>query len=478
MLSGDNEIKSFVKTYAEAIKNGNAALFVGAGLSQAAGYKGWRDLLCDFANELDLDADEEHDLVSLAQFYYNENCNRSNINDAITKEFSVDKGLTENHKIIARMPIKVIWTTNYDKLLERALQEQCRVVDVKKCNNHLFRPPLGCDCVLYKMHGDVENPEGAIIIKDDYERYHKTHTPFIDRLKVDLTSRMFLFLGFSFTDPNIDYILSRIKTENNKNVKQHYVLMRELKRDDYNSDADYEYAKRKYPFFLKDLTAHGVKPLVIKEYNDITDILLKVEKNVCRRNIFISGSAAEYGDFTIEQATRFIHELSGRLIREGYNIISGFGLGVGSHVIAGALKELYQMGQNGNSNRLILRPFPLGKENEILKVQYRRDMIMHAGITIFLFGNNMKTGTVENAQGVRKEFEIAKEKGCILIPVGCTGYESAELLKEVMADFSAYYPQARDEIREILKRIGRRSDIENIDSLVNDVVKVIQLLSD
>jgi len=56
-----------------------------------------------------------------------------------------------------------------------------------------------------------EHPDDAIISKDQYEKYFQTHGAFINTLSGDLVSKTFLFIGFSFTDPNLDYILSRIR---------------------------------------------------------------------------------------------------------------------------------------------------------------------------------------------------------------------------------------------------------------------------
>ena len=50
---------------------------------------------------------------------------------------------------------------------------------------------------LSKMHGDIEHPDKAVLSKDDYERYHDTHGPFVTALSGDLVEKTFLFLGFS-----------------------------------------------------------------------------------------------------------------------------------------------------------------------------------------------------------------------------------------------------------------------------------------
>ncbi len=93
------------------------------------------------------------------------------------------------------------------------------------------------------MHGDIEHPDKAVLSKDDYERYNDTHGPFVTALSGDLVERTFLFLGFSFTDPNLDFILSRICTRYAKNQRQHYCNRAETNPTERGRrKRDFEYA--------------------------------------------------------------------------------------------------------------------------------------------------------------------------------------------------------------------------------------------
>ena len=224
------EITAFIDRYVKEIQNDNAAIFAGAGFSKSAGYVDWKNLLKCVADELGLDINKEFDLVSLAQYCYNKHGNRSIINDIIFEEFSKVQGIDENHKIIAQWPLFTYWTTNYDSLIEDALADAQRIADVKYNNKHLSITKPRRDAIVYKMHGDKSNPDEAILIKDDYEKYYREHAQFITALSGDLISKTFLFVGFSFTDPNIDYILSRIIIDYvNQNNRQHYAIMRKIK---------------------------------------------------------------------------------------------------------------------------------------------------------------------------------------------------------------------------------------------------------
>ena len=86
------EIETFIREYAGSIKTGDAAVFIGAGLSRDAGYLGWTDLLKDKACEIGLDIEKEkNDLISLAQYYINKK-QRTQINNAIRNFFCFKTG--------------------------------------------------------------------------------------------------------------------------------------------------------------------------------------------------------------------------------------------------------------------------------------------------------------------------------------------------------------------------------------------------
>lgn len=474
----NTEILNFIDKYVKELKNSNGAVFIGAGFSKSAGYVDWKSLLKGIAEELGLDVDKEYDLVSLAQYYYNKNGNRSTINDVILEEFSKERQVDENHRILAQLPIFTYWTTNYDTLIEDALIEEQRVVDVKYNNKHLSITKPQRNAIVYKMHGDKSNPDETILLKDDYEKYYREHAQFITALSGDLISKTFLFLGFSFTDPNIDYILSRIRIEYaEQNSRQHYAIMRRIKESDFTDQAEYEYAKRKHEFFIEDLKRYNIKALLIDEYSEITDILYEINRRLNYNNVFISGSAAVYGDYSEEEATELIMLLSKRLIEEDFNIISGFGLGVGSAVITGALQEIYMNKKRINDDRLLLRPFPQGilDENtrQNLWKKYREDMISRAGITILLFGNKRSEDTIVLANGMELEYEIALNKGNLIVPVGCTGYVAQKIWEEINDDFFEFYNTDKNSLKNAFQKLNNKVDNEE---LVNNILSFINLL--
>ena len=163
--------KELVGIIEQALYSDELAIFAGAGLSIGAGYYSWEELLKKPAKNLNLDiSKEKHDLISLAQFYYNKN-KRSAINELLSESFPSNKKPTENHRILSQLPISTYWTTNFDTLIEDALKENNKNVSVRKDDKDLQLSYKNYDAVVYKMHGDIQCPSEAVITRDDYEEY-------------------------------------------------------------------------------------------------------------------------------------------------------------------------------------------------------------------------------------------------------------------------------------------------------------------
>lgn len=466
--------KELISNYAKAVMEGYAAVFAGAGLSRGSGYVDWKNLLRPLVEEIGLDVDKEDDLISAAQFYRNEKMNRAGINSRIITAFTSKTTENENIDILTRLPIQTYWTTNYDRLLEDGFRKNNRKVEVKIDKNQLAITLPDRDAVLYKMHGDVEHPSEAVLTKDDYESYDIKRPLFRTALQGDLISKTFLFVGFSFEDPNLDYILSRIHSLLGENEREHYCFFRKVKREACVSDDEFEYLKVKQELREKDLRRYGIQAVFVDEYDEITDVLRSIEKMVHMRNIFISGSAEEYGEsWDKYSAEHLAFELSKRLVAKGYKITSGFGLGIGSSVINGALEEIYLSKYKHIDEYLCLRPFPQGISDAIVRkelyTKYRKDMIGQVGISIFMFGNKTVDGNVVNADGCWEEYEMAKAAGNVIIPLGSTGYVAKAILDKIKLDISNY-----SYLKKYVLQLEETKDVDAIVKLVLNIIDSVQ----
>jgi hypothetical protein len=448
------DVDAFIASYVSDIADGAAAVFAGAGLSVGSGYVNWSELMRDIASELGLDVDRESNLVAVAQYHLNARGNRTRINQKLIDEFSVGHSVNENHQTLARLPIGTYWTTNYDKMLETALEQEGKVVDIKYAVAHLKNTTRRRDVILYKMHGDVSDPENAVLTKDDYEGYFREREPFITALAGDLVSKTMLFIGFSFTDPNIDYVMSRVRVVLAKKPKQHYCILRRESRRPRERKEAFEYRSRQQDYFVKDLARIGVHALLIDDYREVTLILRAIATRYRERSVFISGSAHEFGRWPPDRAGDLIEKISASLVQSGRNVLTGFGLGVGPSVIAGAMKTILANPKRWSQNQLQAFPFPVedqtGTGRSALYKRHRENIMSRCGIAVFLFGNKRDgRGKIVPAAGMREEYEIAKAAGLKVIAIGSTGWVAEEIGKEQASLSTAHTRRVKAALRTL-----------------------------
>lgn len=459
---GKVAVDRFVEDFCDELGQQNAAIFAGAGLSIDAGFVDWKGLLKPLADELNLDLDRETDLVRVAQYHVNHHgSSRSDLTNAILNGFSTKIAkVTPNHLILARLPIHTYWTTNYDSCIEDALRKTGKLPDVKHKPEQLLTTVHGRSAVVYKMHGDYLDASNAVLCKEDYETYHIKRGDFLTALGGELLSKTFLFIGFSFADPNLDYVLGRLHTRYGQHLRKHYCFVKKESAHKTDKPGDLEYRLAKQEYFIKDLERYNVRAVMVDEYGDITKVLGMIETRYKSKTIFISGAAHDYGaQWTPTEALQFVHSLSGRLVANDFRLVTGLGLGIGSTVIDGALQQIYHVQRRSLSDQLTVRPFPQSLDGQQLWQAYREDMLDFSGIAIFMFGNKLvgDPPAVELSNGIVTEFEIAVAKKVKVLPLGFTGFVARQLYDRVAADFSTFYPAASHAFKTLFADLGDTS---------------------
>ena len=170
------------------------------------------------------------------------------------------------------------------------------------------------------MHGDIYSPSKAVITKDDYEEYGiNSRKLFRDVLEGNLLTKTFLFLGFSFSDPNFNFVISKMRVLLGDSSRVHYCILKNISKpnkDDYREQEKYEIAIRDYKYSsikqdlqINDLNRYGIKVYLIDNYSEITDILRTLLNKYRRKTVFISGSAEKYSPISEKKAQNFIRKL-------------------------------------------------------------------------------------------------------------------------------------------------------------------------
>ncbi|GMX79144.1 hypothetical protein AQSSE13_17270 [Streptococcus equi subsp. equi] len=406
-------------------------------------------------------------MVNLAQYYSNSK-KRTSIDDLIKGQFSQLVKPTENHKLLSQLPISTFWTTNYDKLIEKALENNMKKPYVKTKDEQLRGTNHNFDAIVYKLHGDVETPEDAVITRSDYEEFgYNKRKLFREVLEGDLLTKTFLFLGFSFEDPNFNYVIGRLRVLlDEKNTRKHYCIMKRVQ----DADEDYEYKKARQELQIEDLNRYGIFTYLVNKYDEITEILSTLVDRFRRKTIFISGSAYSYSAYSQKTGENFIHKLSFELSKNGYHIVNGYGKGVGEFVLNGVAD--YCLTHKSKINDfLTLMPFPqnssLGIDLDKLYKENREQMIESCGIAIFLFGNKEAE---DIASGVMDEYELSKKHGLVCLPIEYTGGASKEI-----------YDQTTQEISDkntisAIEQANKQCD-GDIDMSVKNIVQAVKILN-
>lgn len=423
-----NEYLPFIKDFSQSILSGKASLFIGSGLSRKANYVGWKEILRECAQEINLNVDkEEKNLITLAE-YYVKSKQRTKITSTIRDFFDDKNGFpTRTHNSIATLPIKNIWTTNYDRLLERTydgyhipytvLTDDLSYQNIKPCAH----------VKIHKIHGDVLMPDKCIITRGEYEEFEKTHDIVLSELKGEMCSNSFLFLGYGFNDTDIQHILSKIRLifSANNQPQRHYCIVEEVNRNKYETEQDYLYEKVKQEHHINDMQSYGINVVLVDSYDEINDILAAINDLVLIKNIAICGAYED--DYTYEKrASECAVKISRELIKAGYNIYTGFGKNVGSDIVVGAFEGCTKASKTMEFNETVhLFPMPYKRqpteETLLLYKQIRKNFISKTRVTIIIAGTKKSNKTEINSEGTLEEANFSIEQGNLIIPIPTTG---------------------------------------------------------
>lgn len=463
-------IDTFIEKYSKAILQGKAAVFAGAGLSVNSGYVDWKEFLRDIASEIDLDIDKENDLISVAQYYKNAVLGRWPLNQEILNTFTHNVSDNKLMNILANLPIKTYWTTNYDHIIENTISRiQGTEVDVKITQEDLATNIANSEVTVYKFHGDVSSPSSAVLTRDDYELFEITHKLFITSLQGDLINNTFVFIGYSFNDPNFRQILSKIRILLGENQRMHYFITKKVERTEFEDKEDYLYACTKQELRLQDLNRYSIFPVLVDKYEQIPEIFERIQRRCTINNIFIAGSCRNYGEWKTEVAYQFMYSLGYKLVSKRFKISTGLIEGVGPQIANGALNAIHDNNLKIDQY-LSIKTLPLinGSDehmNKDSKKMFQTNMINEAGIVLFLFGNKYYNGTLSSSRGVFEDFTMAKENKKYIIPVGATGFAALDIQNELEKNKSNY--PYLEGFWDDLK------DSSDINKLINTILNII-----
>ncbi len=201
------------------IKNKRVILFVGAGVSKNLGLPDWEDLINHIAKELGYDPSifnilGNNNYLELAEFYKLTKGSIGPLRSWMDVEWDKGKEKIENSKIhenIVKLNFPIIYTTNYDRMLEYSYQkfapskEVSRVVDIED-----LKDINGDKTQIIKFHGDFDKDESLVLAESDYFRRLSFENPLDIKFRSDMLGKSVLFIGYGLNDLNIRYMLFKL----------------------------------------------------------------------------------------------------------------------------------------------------------------------------------------------------------------------------------------------------------------------------
>jgi CHAT domain-containing protein len=199
----------------DSLNRNDLVLFIGAGLSIGAGLPGWHSLIQPLAQSVGYQLPAESHLVTAdsflaaAQYYENQRGRHALIQRLRDTLDTTGVQPTPVHRLLAALPVKVIFTTNYDDLIERALRDAGRRYQavVGEAELALWSEDR---VQVVKLCGDQGRPESIILTKRDFSTYFATRPRLAERLRTTLEVKTALFLGYSLQDPFFNQLWDHI----------------------------------------------------------------------------------------------------------------------------------------------------------------------------------------------------------------------------------------------------------------------------
>lgn len=399
----DVEIGNLVDGFSRAAFHRNAAWFIGAGASRSSGLMTWADLLRPLAKELGLELNKHDDLPAVAQYYINKaSGNRGPLVQHMKNVLGVSAEPSAYHRAIARSSVSTIWTTNYDSLMEEALAGLKYRVRVRESDFVELTKPGTIEVI--KAHGSfgISSPHELVISSEDYEDYAHLRPAMIERVRSDLLTKSFLFLGYSYGDPNIHTALVEARRLAERASLTHWMLAAAVPAENIE-----EY--RRQQLWKIDLERMGIRCVIAKDYDHIEEIVTRVASHSRGPTIYVTGShvgddpqASKIGQLLAKPDAPFPILLDGQSAGVSRAVLSAF-----------QAKAVDQRIDLNERLRFFPNPYAadprLSDDPALLPIlkQLRGTMLRQAH-TVLAFDGGM---------GTQAETEIAIGLGCRIVPV-------------------------------------------------------------
>jgi NAD-dependent SIR2 family protein deacetylase len=249
----NNELYEQISKIREARLNDKLVIFVGSGVSDNSGVGTWGVLIKKLSEiikykkgrrKTDKFSSEEY--LKIPQYVFNHS--KKKYKAALKDEFGAKRwdSVKPNaiDEIVFQLNPSHIITTNYDPLLENALDFRRPFYTVIAKDTDMLTKSKTSKKFLIKMHGDYTSIEEGkideIVLKeDDYLNYENNFSLISTFIKSLLVTHTFLFVGYSMNDNNLKMIINWVENlakdkETRKKMQNSYIINTDEKIESYD----------------------------------------------------------------------------------------------------------------------------------------------------------------------------------------------------------------------------------------------------
>lgn len=258
-----------IKNIKQANENDRLAIFVGAGVSKSSdtdyiSLPSWNDLITELKSDLAIT--EELDYLKLAQLHYLE-FGEQTYNQTLRKYFPQDITPSSLHSTILKVSPRVIITTNWDCIIENAIEQEGYLYDTICTDKDLVSSASPNKFI--KIHGDFKN-HNIVFKEDDYLNYSRNFPLIENYIKSIVSTHTVLFLGYSYNDINLKHIMKWMQSHSSSAPPMYLI--------NFKTDKPQE-------SYLRN---HGVTTLVLDSESYSTDEIQHLEKRSALTQSFLT----------------------------------------------------------------------------------------------------------------------------------------------------------------------------------------------
>ncbi|WP_344647886.1 SIR2 family protein [Cryptosporangium japonicum] len=202
----------------EQLREGECIPFIGAGACAGSLPTG-SALAARYADEYEYPFADRHDLARVTEYAAYKVGDAVDLKRRVARDLAAYRSpdfddLDTPHGLLARYPIPLFLTTNYDTFMTEALDRRSKAATTTVCTWHRESAGRAADPrpdtpVVFHLHGAITEPASMVLTQHDYARFllalavdqgfdKKALVP--TKIRPFLTHRPLLFIGYSLRD--------------------------------------------------------------------------------------------------------------------------------------------------------------------------------------------------------------------------------------------------------------------------------------